>query len=78
MPVEMKEEIRKRVAGHIGATQEDMRKAEAECDGELCLYPVDATGPLGGFYLLHVPAKGKIAPTLFPTEYFVKQQEEDE
>lgn len=78
MPVEMKEEIRKRVAGHIGATQEDMRKAEAECDGELCLYPVDATGTLGGFYLLHVPVKGKIAPTLFPTEYFVKQQEEGE
>ena len=58
MPVEMKEEIRKRVAGHIGAPQEDMRKAEAECDGELCLYPVDANGTLGGFYLLHVPVKG--------------------
>ena len=78
MPVEMKEEIRKRVAGHIGATQEDMRKAEAECDGELCLYPVDAKGTLGGFYLLHVPVKGKIAPTLFPTEYFVKQKEDVE
>lgn len=26
----------------------------------------------------YVPVKGKIAPTLFPTEYFVKQQEEDE
>jgi hypothetical protein len=53
MPVEMKGDIRKRVAGHIGAT-------------------------LGGFYLLHVPVKGKIAPTLFPTEYFVKQKEDEE
>ena len=33
---------------------------------------------LGGFYLLHVPVKGKIAPTLFPTEYFVKQKEDEE
>lgn len=33
MPVEMKKEIRKRVACHIGATLEDMRKAESECDG---------------------------------------------
>lgn len=59
-------------------TLEDMHKAESECDGELFLYPVDTQGTLGGFYLLHVPVKGKIAPTLFPTEYFVKQQEEDE
>lgn len=78
MPVEMKEEIRKRVAGHIGATQEDMRKAEAECDGELFLYPVDTQGTLGGFYILHVPVKGKIAPTLFPIGYFVKQKESEE
>ena len=61
MPVEMKKEIRKRVACHIGATLEDMRKAESECDGELFLYPVDTKGTLGGFYILHVPAKGKIA-----------------
>lgn len=78
MPVEMKEEIRKRVACQIGATLEDMHKAESECDGELCLYPVDAKGTLGGFYLLHVPVKGKIAPTLFPISYFVKQKEENE
>lgn len=49
MPVKMKKEIRKRVACHIGTTQEEMCKAEAECDGELCLYPVDAKGTLGGF-----------------------------
>lgn len=55
MPVKMKKEIRKRVACQIGATLEDMHKAEAERDGELCLYPVDAKGTLGGFYLLHVP-----------------------
>lgn len=78
MPVKMKKEIRKRVAGHIGATQEDMHKAESECDGELFLYPVDTKGTLGGFYLLHVPVNGKIAPTLFPTEYFVKQKEDEE
>lgn len=55
MPVKMKKEIRKRVACQIGATLEDMHKAESECDGELCLYPVDTQGTLGGFYLLHVP-----------------------
>lgn len=77
MPVEMKKEIRKRVACQIGATLEDMHKAESECDGELFLYPVDTQGTLGGFYLLHVPVKGKIAPTLFPTEYFVKQKEDE-
>ena len=78
MPVEMKKEIRKRVACMIGTTQEAIRKAESECDGELFLYPVDTQGTLGGFYLLHVPVKGKIAPTLFPTEYFVKQKESEE
>ena len=41
MPVKMKKEIRKRVACQIGATLEDMHKAESECDGELFLYPVD-------------------------------------
>ena len=46
MPVKMKKEIRKRVACQIGATLEDMHKAESECDGELCLYPVDAKGTL--------------------------------
>ena len=59
MPVEMKEDIRKRVACHIGTTLEDMHKAESECDGELFLYPVDAKGTLGGFYLLHVPVKSQ-------------------
>lgn len=44
MPVKMKKEIRKRVACQIGATLEDMHKAESECDGELCLYPVDTQG----------------------------------
>lgn len=78
MPVKMKKEIRKRVACQIWATLEDMHKAESECDGELFLYPVDAKGTLGGFYLLRIPVKGKIEPTLFPTEYFVKQKEEDE
>ena len=38
MPVKMKKEIRKRVACQIGATLEDMHKAESECDGELFLY----------------------------------------
>ena len=60
MPVKMKKEIRKRVACQIGATLEDMHKAESECDGELCLYPVDAKGTLGGFYLLHVPVKESV------------------
>ena len=78
MPVEMKGDIRKRVAGHIGATQEDMRKAEAECDGRLYMGPIDATGTLGGFYLLHIPVKGKIEPTLYPLDYFVKQKESEE
>lgn len=78
MPVGMKKEIRKRVACQMGTTQEEMCKAEAECDGRLYMGPIDATVTLCGFYLLHIPVKGKIAPTLFPTEYFVKQQEEDE
>lgn len=47
MPVKMKKEIRKRVACQIGATLEDMHKAESECDGELFLYPVDTQGTLG-------------------------------
>lgn len=41
MPLKMKKEIRKRVACQIGATLEDMHKAESECDGELFLYPVE-------------------------------------
>ena len=53
-----------------------IREAEAECDGRAFMY--HAKGTLSGFYLLHVPAKGKIAPTLFPTEYFVKQKEDEE
>ena len=39
MPVKMKKEIRKRVACQIGATLEDMHKAESESDREVCLYP---------------------------------------
>lgn len=78
MSVELKSEIRKRIAEQMGTTCDDLRRAEVECDGGLCLYPVDAKGTLGGFYLLHVPVKGKIAPTLFPTEYFVKQKEDEE
>ena len=78
MPVEMKKEIRKRIACMMGTTQKAIREAEAECDGRLYMGPIDATGTLGGFYLLHVPVKGKIAPTLFPTEYFVKQKEGEE
>ena len=78
MPVEMKKEIRKRVACQMGTTQEEMCKAEAECDGRLYMGPIDATGTLGGFYLLHIPVKGKIEPTLFPTGCFVKQKEDEE
>lgn len=78
MPVEMKKEIRKRIAEHMGTTCDELRKAEAECDGQFYMSPVDAKGTLGGFYLLHVPVKGKIAPTLFPLEYFVKQKENEE
>ena len=78
MPVEMKKGIRKRIACMMGTTQKAIREAEAECDGRLYLGPIDAKGTLGGFYLLYVPVKGKIAPTLFPTEYFVKQKEDEE
>lgn len=74
MTVEMKKEIRKRIACMMGTTQEAIRKAEAECDGRLYMGPIDAAGTLGGFY---VPVKGKIEPTLFPTEYFVKQKEDN-
>ena len=49
MTVEMKKEIRKRIACMMGTTQEAIRKA----------------------------VKGKIEPTLFPTEYFVKQKEDN-
>lgn len=59
MPLKMKKEIRKRVACQIGATLEDMHKAESECDGELFLYPVDTQGTLGGFYLLPRPRQGQ-------------------
>lgn len=57
MTVEMKKEIRKRIACMMGTTQEAIRKAEAECDGRLYMGPIDAAGTLGGFYLLHVPVK---------------------
>lgn len=40
--------------------------------------PIDATGTLGGFYLLHIPVKGKIEPTLYPLDCFVKQKESEE
>lgn len=76
MPVKMKKEIRKRVARMMGTTQKAIREAEAKCDGRAFMY--HAKGTLGGFYLLHVPVKGKIAPTFFPTEYFVKQKEDEE
>lgn len=66
MPVKMKKEIRKRIACMMGTTQKAIREAEAECDGRAFMY--HAKGTLSGFYLLHVPAKGKIAPTLFPTD----------
>jgi hypothetical protein len=66
MPVEMKKGIRKRIACMMGTTQKAIREAEAECDGRAFMY--HAKGTLCGFYLLHVPVKGKIAPTLFPTE----------
>ena len=62
----------------MGTTQKAIREAEAECDGRLYMGPIDATGTLGGFYLLHIQVNGKIAPTLFPTEYFVKQKEGEE
>ena len=39
--------------------------------------PTQGTSGAACFYLLHVPVKGKIAPTLFPTEYFVKQKEDE-
>ena len=74
----MKKGIRKRIACMMGTTQKAIREAEAECDGRLYMGPIDATGTLGGFYLLHIPVNGKIAPTLFPTEYFVKQKEGEE
>lgn len=78
MPVEMKKGIRKRIACMMGTTQKAIREAEAECDGRLYLGPIDATGTLGGFYLLHIPVKGKIEPTLYPLDYFVKQKEDEE
>lgn len=78
MPVKLKPSIRKRIAEHMGTTCDELRKAEAECDGQLYMSPVDAKGTLGGFYLLHIPIKGKIAPTLYPIEYFVKQKEGEE
>lgn len=76
MPVEMKGDIRKRVARMMGTTQKAIREAEAKCDGRAFMY--HAKGTLCGFYLLHVPGKGKIAPTFYPLDYFVKQKEEDE
>ncbi len=78
MPVELKKEIRKCIACHIGTTQKAIRKAEAECDGQLYMSPIDAKGTLGGFYLLRIPVKGKIEPTLFSLDYFVKQSEDKE
>lgn len=55
MTIEMKKEIRKRIACMMGTTQEAIRKAEAECDGRLYMGPIDAAGTLGGFY----PCQGK-------------------
>lgn len=59
MTVEMKKEIRKRIACMMGTTQEAIRKAEAECDGRLYMGPIDAAGTLGGFYLLHCQGKDR-------------------
>ena len=70
MPVELKKEIRKRVACQTGSTQEDLRKAEEKCHGELYFAP-NELGVLESFYLLHVPVRGKITPTFLPTYYFV-------
>ena len=64
MPVKMKKEIRKRVACQIGATLEDMHKAESECDGELCLYPVDAKGECQDFCVWGGYSRG--SPTRLP------------
>lgn len=75
MPVEMKKEIRKRIACQMCTTQEALRKAEAECDAQLFLCP-NAKGVFEGFYLLHVPVKGKIAPTFFPLYYFIGHTEQ--
>lgn len=78
MPVELKSEIRKRIAEQMGATCDDLRRAEAECDGRPYLYPTDKQGTMCGFYLLHVPVEGKIAPMFFPAHYFVDKKEETE
>ena len=78
MPVEMKKGIRKRIACMMGTTQKAIREAEAKCDGRAFMYPVDAKGTQGGFYLLHVHVKGKIAPTFFPIYYFVTKKESEE
>lgn len=78
MPVEMKKGIRKRIACMMGTTQKAIREAEAKCDGRAFMYPVDAKGTQGGFYLLHVHVNGKISPTFFPLDYFVKQKGDEE
>lgn len=78
MSVELKSEIRKRIAEQMGATCDDLRRAEAECDGRPYLYPVGLQGQMYGFYLLHVPVEGKIAPMFFPAHYFIDQKEDEE
>ncbi len=78
MSVELKSEIRKRIAEQMGTTCDDLRRAEAECDGRPYLYPTDKQGTMCGFYLLRVPVKGKIEPMFFPTRYFIDQKEDEE
>lgn len=75
MPVKLKPSIRKRLASQFCITCDDLRKAEEECDAQLFLCPNDK-GVFEGFYLLHVPVQGKIAPTLFPLYYFVGHAED--
>ncbi len=75
MPVKLKPSIRKRIACQMCTTQEALRKAEAECDAQLFLCP-NENGVFEGFYLLHVPVKGKIAPTFFPLYYFIGHTEQ--
>lgn len=75
MPVKLKPSIRKRLASQFCIPCDDLRKAEEECDAQLFLCPNDK-GVFEGFYLLHVPVNGKIAPTFFPLYYFIGHTEQ--
>lgn len=74
MPVKLKPSICKRLASQFCITCDELRKAEEKCDAQLFLSP-NNKGVFEGFYLLHVPVKGKIAPTFFPLYYFVGHAE---